>query len=1017
MLKPALRWLVDLGVAVIPAAAAAQTTGTVRGRVTDAGSGAPVAGAQVVVEGASVGAVTGDDGAYAIAQAPAGTRTLIARRIGFAQLRQPVTVVAGQTATVDFALRAAAVALDQVVVTGTAAPTSRRALGTSVASVDSGALRNTQAISADQALQGKVAGAQIVQNSGNPGGGGVSVRLRGTSSFISGSDPLYVIDGVIVDNSSAQLRDLGARSNVQNRLADINPADIERIEVIRGAAAAALYGSRANNGVVQIFTRRGRPGRPNVALQTRYSDNRLREQLPLNAYPFNAVGDSVQRFNYQDELFRAASVYENNLSVDGGNEATQYYLGGSWTEEEGILRGTDASRRTGRVNLTQQVFPSLRLEAGANFSNNQANLLPNGEASGVLTGFVFAPTTANLFPVNGVYPNATVVNPLLAVERFRYPQETNRFLGNVRARWSPLANLNVDYTFGYDGYAQQAGEFVPRGAFPPPGQLSTGLSANAVRDSRLFDQNAVATLTTRPRDGIELGSSVGLNYTSQNIETTTAAAFNLGPLGELVSAGVTPAATQIRVELRTLGAYAQQTASFGNRLFLTGALRADASSTFAEEERWQLFPKASVSYVVSEEGWFRDSPIGGTLTSLRLRSALGYAGNQPSVLNAYSRFDEYNFVNFDAKPGLVNNITLGNPELRPERQRELEFGADVGLFADRLSLEGTYYDKRVSGLLFFRPVAPSTGYSRQFFDIGAMSNKGFELLARTNNVESPRLGWETTFTYTRNRNRVEELSVPAFTSATGYPNRIEQGQPVGIFYGAYAARNCQTGALLADSLGRLRISTGLPSTATDAGRTARETLSGGSCNNENLRRIGDPNPAWLGSMLNEVRLGSNARVRLLLDGSFGNDVMNLTRRIQDLGSALNSQDAERELLPFGDPRKLPPGYLSSKFSIFEQYVEDGSFVKLRELALSYTLNVPQLRRALPKGVDLTLAGRNLFVWTDYTGYDPEANFLGQNPSGGSGTGGNVNGTAADRGFDFASYPIPRTWTISARFAY
>ena len=1005
MVKQLVRWALALGLsAAAPAALAAQTTGSVRGRVTDAASGAPVSGAQVVVEGASVGAITGDDGQYTIGQAPTGARTIVARRIGYTQGRQPVTVAAGQPATADFALRTAAVALDQVVVTGTAAPTSRRALGTSVASVDSSALRNTQAVAVDQALQGKVAGAQIVQNSGNPGGGGISVRLRGTSSFISGSDPLYVVDGVIVDNSSAQLRDLGARSNVQNRLADLNPADIERIEVIRGAAAAALYGSRANNGVVQIFTRRGRAGRPRLAFQTRYSDNRLRERLPLNAYPFNAVGDSVARFDYQDELFRSASVYENNLSIDGGTEQTQYYVGGSWTEEEGILRATDASRRTGRVNLTQQVFPTLRLEAGANFTNNRASLLPNGEASGVLTGFIFAPTTANLFPVNGVYPTATVVNPLLAVDRFRYPQETDRFIGNLRARWAPLASLNVDYTFGYDGYTTQAGEFVPRGSFPG-GQIATGLSANAIRDSRLIDQNAVATFTARPRDGIELGSSVGLNHTSQEIETTTAAAFNLGPIGELVSAGVTPAASQNRIELLTLGVYGQQTAAFGNRLFLTGALRADASSTFAEDERWQLFPKASVSYVVSEEGWFRNSGVADAFSSLRLRAALGYAGNQPSVLNAYSRFDEYSFVNFDAKPGLVNSVTLGNPDLQPERQREVEVGTDAGLFGDRVSLEATYYDKLVSGLLFFRPVAPSTGYTRQFFDIGSMSNKGLELLARTVNVDGSRLRWETTLTYTRNRNRVEELTIPAFTSASGYPNRIQAGEPAGIFYGAYTARNCQTGAALTDSLGRLRQSSSLP-----ANLATREALSGGTCNNENLRKLGDPNPNWLGSVLNEFRVGQNARLRVLFDGSFGNDVMNLTRRIQDLSSALNSQEAERELLPFGDARKLPPGYLFSKFNIFEQYVEDGSFVKLRELALSYTINVPQLRRALPQGVDLTLAGRNLFVWTDYTGYDPEANFLGQNPAAN-------NGTAADRGFDFASYPIPRTWSLSARFTY
>src|SRR5215213_2872890 len=231
--------------AVAPAAAWAQGTGTVRGRITFATGGQGVAAAQVTINNTTLGAVTRDDGEYVIAGVPAGRQVVIARRIGLTPERREVIVVSGQTVTADITLREAAVQLNEVVVTGTAAPTARRALGTSVASVDSTLLRRADAVSVDQALQGKVAGAQITQNSGNPGGGGISVRLRGTSSFISGSEPLYIVDGVIVDNSSAELRSLGARGNVQNRLADINPADVERVEIVRGASAAALYGSRA----------------------------------------------------------------------------------------------------------------------------------------------------------------------------------------------------------------------------------------------------------------------------------------------------------------------------------------------------------------------------------------------------------------------------------------------------------------------------------------------------------------------------------------------------------------------------------------------------------------------------------------------------------------------------------------------------------------------------------------------------------------------------------------------------
>src|SRR5881296_1449262 len=247
----------------------AQDTGTLRGRVTDATSREPVADARVAVERTSLAAVTRANGEYVLPAVPAGHHVVTARRVGYSVARQDVDITTGETAALDFALRAAAVALDAVVVTGTTAPIEARALGNSLATVDGATVAASQATTVDAALQGKIAGAQIIQNSGNPGGGGVSVRLRGTSSIISGSEPLYIVDGVIVDNSSDQLVDLGARSNVQNRLADLSPNDIERIEVIRGAAAAALYGSRANNGVIQVFTKRGHAGAPQFTWQTR----------------------------------------------------------------------------------------------------------------------------------------------------------------------------------------------------------------------------------------------------------------------------------------------------------------------------------------------------------------------------------------------------------------------------------------------------------------------------------------------------------------------------------------------------------------------------------------------------------------------------------------------------------------------------------------------------------------------------------------------------------------------------
>ncbi|HEX2723916.1 MAG TPA: TonB-dependent receptor, partial [Gemmatimonadaceae bacterium] len=416
------------------------------------------------------------------------------------------------------------------------------------------------------------------------------------------------------------------------------------------------------------------------------------------------------------------------------------------------------------------------------------------------------------------------------------------------------------------------------------------------------------------------------------------------------------------------------------------------------------FPKFSASYVA-----IANRP--GAVNNLRVRSALGWAGSQPGIGNAYSQFISYTQLPFAGRPGFVNDVVYGNPALKNERAREWEVGAEVGLFSGRASAEATYYNRVVSDLLFFRPLPTSTGFSRQFFPIGQMSNKGLELLLRTNVVNSSKLDWATTATYTHNRNLVKKLDILDFQSAGGYPNRIRQGEPAGVFYGSYAARNCETGALLLDSLGRYRRS----NNAADMGATLaqRQAISKGTCNDSLSKVIGDPNPKWMGSLLNEFTIAKKVRFRALLDGVFGNDIMNLSTRAQNAGIASNSKEFERELLPYGDPRKLPPTFNARTQGIFEYWIEDGSFVKLRELSASYTLNSAPFRRLFRDGIDLTVSGRNLYVWTDYSGYDPEINLFGTNAGGRE----SVQTTAADRGFDFGGYPIPRVWSVSARVTF
>ncbi len=991
-----------------PALLVAQTgTGTVRGKVTDAANGRGLAEVQLIIAGTRVGALSGPTGEFTIVAVPSGARTITARRLGYSPANAPVTITDGATATVDLALRVSAVNLTEVVVTGSAAPTEKRKVGTSIASVDSTTISRAQAVTLDQALQGKVAGAQISQNSGGPGGGGLSVRLRGTNSFISGSDPLYIVDGVIVDNGSSQLIDLGGRSNPQNRLADLNPADVERIEIIRGAAAAALYGSRANNGVVQIFTKRGTIGKPRFSFNSRYSSSELREQQPFNLYPFDVNGRPVRRFNYQDDIFARAVGTDQNLTVEGGNEQTRYFLSANASAEDGILRSTSSRRQGARVNLQQTLAPKLIANVTANYVTTQNQFQAFGENNdfGIMGSLFFAPTNVDFRPVNGIYPlpPALGTNPLLAIDRIRNPQTIDRFIGSTKLTWTPFSDLILDYTIGVDNTSFEARQFIPRNAVLGSAPNSTGRSQSVVQGNRIVNQDGVATYSWKPLGAFELRTTGGFNYTSQTVRTTNAVANGLAPVGDLVSAGSVFSAGQTEAELRTLGFFGQQEVAIKDRLFLSGAVRYDASSTFAPSERWQAFPKLSASYVVLTDR-------SGLVNNVRLRSALGWAGSQPGILNAYSQFIAYTQLPFAGRPGFVNDVTFGNPTLRNERAREWEVGTETGLLNGKVSVDATYYNRLVSDLLFFRPLATSTGFSRQFFPIGSMSNKGVELMVKAQAVDRSNFKWATTATYTRNRNLVESLDILDFQSAGGYPNRIRAGQPAGVFYGSYAARNCVTGALLLDSLGRYRRS----NQAVDLGNAAqRRAISGGTCNDSLNAVIGDPNPSWLGSLLNEITLGKKLRFRMLLDGVFGNDVMNLSTRAQNAGVASNSKEFERELLPYGDPRKLPPGFNARTQGIFEYWVEDGSFVKLRELSATYRLDVPGTRRLFRDGVDLTVSGRNLAVWTRYSGYDPEINLFGTN-AGGAGT---VQTTAADRGFDFGGYPIPRVWSVSARFTY
>ncbi|MEP6508824.1 MAG: hypothetical protein ABJC63_11410, partial [Gemmatimonadales bacterium] len=351
--------------------------------------------------------------------------------------------------------------------------------------------------------------------------------------------------------------------------------------------------------------------------------------------------------------------------------------------------------------------------------------------------------------------------------------------------------------------------------------------------------------------------------------------------------------------------------------------------------------------------------------------------NQPSVANAYASLDSYvKRVNND-HVGVVNSLVLGNDSLRPERQREVEFGADMGFMQDRINLEATVYSKKVTDALLSRPLPTSSGYTTKLDNIGEISNKGFELLARTRNISRPDLRWTSTVTYSRNKNKLDKLIGAPFT--LGYANRVEQGKPIGYFYSELPTFNAAGG----DSIGADGLIVRSPVATRVSGK------------------VGDPNPKWLGSFLNEIQIGKRVQLRALLDGSFGGDVLNFTKRTLDTFGT--SAEAALEFLPVGDPKRVVPGYARSKRFFYGNYAEDGTYVKLREVSATFDL-APNLARSVKAaGLAVTVSGRNLHTWTKYTGFDPEMNLFGQ--------------LTVERGNDFGTYPIPRQYSIGLRATY
>jgi len=1003
----------------------------ISGKVTDAeGKGLP--GISVSIANTNFITATDVNGTYTMnSNLRAGTYTLQFSGVGYKAKSQTIQVANESSYKADAQLAVDVLGMEEVIVTGVSAGTTRKQLGNYISTVKADQLTKGATSNVLTALQGKTAGAQIIQNNGDPAGG-VSVRLRGISSILSSSEPLYIVDGVIVNNATNRVTNTqnsydGATfvgTIGQNRLADINPADIDHIEVLNGAAAAAIYGSRANAGVVQIFTKRGLGGAPVINFSTSVMVSHLRNKIDVNKAPTKFGGPTdgvgaftqdiitlvgtpaalltnttpVTRYDYQDYIFQTGIGTDNNVSVSGGTDKTKYYLSGSYYYNQGIIKNTDYRRFSFRANIDQTLNRWLSFSLGLNYINSASKEKPDGNSffspmnSVTIIGNFHDLWTRDANGNLKAVGERGRVNPVSVIEDFKQREETNRVIAALGMKLKPIKGLTFDYTLGIDNYGQNGTTYMPPFAynvntafFGGGATLDPTLNGYTSTGNDIFFQiNNELNGTYQFNITSDIGSTTQIGYSVQYEKNKYALlqGRGLAPFIETINGASTPLqSVDDRSEISISGAYLQQNFRIKNRLFLTGAIRLDGSSVFGEDQRNQVYYKASGSYLLSDiKFWQRSMPWWNTA---KLRIAYGESGNLTGI-GAYDRLNTYSSNSYLGRIALSGNTRLANENVKPERQKELEVGTDMSFFKDRITLQFNVYHKRVEDLLINRQIAPTTGYSSLLDNFGSLENNGFEIVLGGSPIAKKDLQWDATLIYNHNRNKVLEVG-PALTlisTTTGAPVALLEGYPIGVFYGTFFAVDAG-GALVKNTSGIPQIEKGIQNSAVSY--TPQRGVNGLPTGTTLRKVIGDPNPDYTATLTNDLtykRFG----LHIQLDAVQGVDVFNADFRTrQGVG---NGKVAEQE-----DLGQIPRGYILGVYQIEQWRVDDGSFVKLREVSLSYSLG----KFKFFKDLVVSVSGRNLISWDNYKGYDPEVNSGGQ--------------STLLRGIDFGSVPIPRTFKL------
>lgn len=958
---------------------------TLTGKVTDSGDGTPLPNVTIIVKETSQKAQTDADGRYQIT-VQAGGRYIVFSLLGYATAEQAI----GNRTLMNVALESETTGLDEVVVVGYGTQRKIETTG-SIASVKAAELTQMPVTNVAQGLQARVAGVQINQNSGSPGGN-ISVRIRGTNSINGNSEPLYVIDGIQVSN--------GGGINEVSPLSTINPNDIESVEVLKDASAAAIYGARAANGVVLITTKRGKSGATRVDFESYYGVQNVSKKLDvLNAAEFAQLENEVfkdnfytdpaslgEGINWQKLIFQEAPIQNHQLTVSGGNEKTQLALSLNYFDQEGIIINSGFERYSYRLNLDHRINDRLKFGSSVlgTYSINRgisAGSSTLGDA-GVVTGSVLGaalgapPTLEPYREGGGVFPFAEqrggryreVVNPLNFTEILQQ-RALKRTLANLYGEYEIIpglvyrASLNVDIDDRlYDTYSPLS--IIAQ-------QDINENSGSASKDNYDFLNllhESLITYSTKIADdhSLKLTGLFATQSESYKRNLIQATGFpNDATTNEALQLALNSTVSSDRSSQRLDSYMGRINYGFKDKLFVDITARIDGSSKFGVNNKYGFFPAVSAAWRIIEEPFFRQIR---QLSDLKLRASYGTTGNAGGIspyqsLAMVAASGGYNF-NHGWETGIAPT-GIANPDLRWEKSTQMNVGLDISLFNNRWSIVADYYHKRTDDLLFVKSLPISSGYGQITGNYASLENKGFEVATNAVLLDSD-VRWSVSANLTANRNKVLDLDGGTTDERfiTNY-TILKVGEPLGLFKTYVFDGINQTGeAIIAGYDGRL------------GGHKVRDLNNDGAIDTDDQIITGDPNPDFIFGFSTNLNY-KNFDLGIFLSGSYGNDIYNISRLSFEnpLGQRNLLQGVINRWTPDNPSDQYVSPFVAGRLPITDYAMEDGSFLRVRNINLGYTFHsIGKLNR-----IRLYVSANNLFTFTNYSGFDPEVNtYAGSN---------------------------------------